>query len=192
MKNALTMTCALLLLSFGCGKKKDEKSSSETASEPASEATHSDAKKMGITKSEAMAVVEQADALTGEAACKLVSKEEATTALGKPVKDGVADPSGCTWDAEEGGLNTVLLGLRAGPMWPTAKKATEEMAKERKKTFEVVEGLGDDAFYNNVIADQLNVKVGDTYLELSLMGAEGDDAKQRLLDLGKAIAAKMK
>lgn len=188
--STLIVVVSVSFLVFSCGKK--DSSDESQGEKPSATGKAEPAQKAPGEASAATPAPATKDGLSNETACAMISDADAAAALGEETKPGKAGAVGCTWDAmAAGGIKFVSLALRDAAMWDQAKKISEDMAKQSDKPFEEVAGLGEAAFFVDVAAPQVVVKVGKRYAEIGMVGAKDDAAKQRLLELAKKVAAKL-
>lgn len=123
------------------------------------------------------------------AACSLFTKAEIEAALGKPVSDGrqeeMAELSTCQYDTvpgpdtAPGGLFT--LGIFTGTR-PGQAKGLYDIAKSNAGKVEEVSGVGDEAYWDDILKTLRLVK-GDYQIDISFgMGAGGLQAARSLAE----------
>lgn len=194
----LALGLVAIAVGLGCGKKdKDaDKGKSDEAPAMAAKTDDTTKAKAPITKEEATPVAAAADQADTkpEAACAMLTTEDAAKVLGMPVKDGKVENMGCSWDAEKGGINSVLFEMRPAAQFPVAQKIARDMAEKGgpKGSYEDLTGIGEQAFYGNLAGHQIVFLVGDRYGQVGLLGPKDDESKKRIIELAKQIAGEMK
>jgi hypothetical protein len=131
--------------------------------------------------------------------CQLLTKQEAEKVLGTAVKPGRLNSSGTLFGTlsceyltvdrfEKSGSVTVMVGTTAfmkanDAIFESAKEKYEKekqahiqalKAQHKGKSFDAIEGLGDDAYWNGV---GLSILKGETYLSIRVSASSGLHAK---------------
>jgi len=124
--------------------------------------------------------------------CSLLTAVQVSAALGVTAGEGKAVASSlCQWTApgKNGGSQKVAVTIGNAQKFAMAK--TPVNAPSIKKT--PVSGLGDEAVFGTTAgqAASINVKKGDVYFAVSLMGDPMDKAQAVATALAKDVLAKL-
>jgi hypothetical protein len=144
--------------------------SCSSSSKPKAQSTSGPTASAAKTSSSA-AVTTSPAGTTGSGACKYVTTEQASTLAGSPVKAGVSRSLAtgpvtfqyCDYIFDPGnapGVTVAIAGLDGNA---SALFAQFRAAKQSESEYQVVPGVGDEAFYAN---GNLNIRSGNTGLIL--------------------------
>lgn len=133
-----------------------------------------------------------ADAAPPADACSLLTAAQVSAALGATVGEGKAVTSSlCQWAApgKNGGSQKVAVTIGNAQKFAMAK--TPVNAPSVSKT--PVSGVGDEAVFGTSAgqAASINVKKGDVYFAVNLMGVPLDKAQAAATALAKDVLAKL-
>jgi hypothetical protein len=136
-------------------------------------------------------------------ACRLVTKDEAATALGEAVKDAAGlnvgnqdiapgitvSISSCTFDSNTGLRSVEVTFWRAaGTLSPQLRQAFEQFLCAQK---ERVNGLGDLACWYDSTHTELQVLKGTTFVDVQITQASGPDRSDALRTLAQRALARL-
>ena len=125
-------------------------------------------------------------------ACSLLTAGQVSAALGATVGDAKGMMSNlCMWTApgKSGATQKVALTIGDARKFAMAKMAVNDP----RITKTPVSGVGDEAVFGTTAgqAASINVKKGDTYFAISLMGVPMDKAQAVVTELAKEVVGKL-
>jgi hypothetical protein len=208
---ALVLIPALLLT--GCSKKKTTTNAGSTPA--ATQAPSGAAAQASPTRAAAastaaptsaagiVATIASGAGATAIEACRMITKEEAGTALGEAAKDpeginigsqtvapGITvSVSSCTYDSNSGARSVEVTFWRAaGTGTAQLRQAFEQFLCAQK---ERVSGLGDVACWYDSTHTELQILKGGTFVDLQISQASGPDRSEALKTLAQRALARL-